>query len=192
MYKVIGEPFRLPHMTYAVLCRCSCGVEKTVQLKGGKAGVPVSLECIKCKRKRIIHGHSTKGGQSKTYAVWHAMIDRCYNKNCRSYVRYGQRGIVVDEKWKKFSGFLEDMGTKPEGFSIERKDVNSHYNKENCMWIPMLDQSKNRRDLRFFEHKGEKLYIAEIIRRFGINRDYISKRLKKGWSIEKIIESKVK
>lgn len=182
MWEVIGEPVRLPSTRYAALCKCSCGLERLVQLKGGKHGTPVSLECLKCKNSRTKHGHTVGGSQSKTYAVWHAMLDRCYNTKCKSYPRYGGRGINVTERWHTFSNFLTDMGEKPDGLSIERKDNGGSYCKENCEWIPTLDQAKNRRDLRMVSYGGETLHIAEWSRRTGVKYHTIRWRLDRGWS----------
>ena len=59
---------------------------------------------------------------------------------------YLQRGIGVCEKWMSFIGFYEDMGDRPAGYSLDRIDNYKGYLKENCRWIPLVDQPKNRRD----------------------------------------------
>ena len=189
MWQRVGEPFRRPSKRYAVLCKCTCGAHGVVQLKGGKRGILISYECIKCKNSHIKHGHARNGRQSKTYAVHHAMMDRCYNPNCKSFLRYGKRGIKVIKEWHTFANFLRDMGGKPEGYSIERIRNNEGYNKENCRWIPMLDQAKNRRDLRLISYHGETLSIAEWARRTGLPRHTITWRLNHGWPSDKILES---
>lgn len=109
------------------------------------------------------------------------MLDRCYNERCKSYPRYGGRGISVCAKWHSFASFLEDMGEKPDSYSIEREDVNGNYEKINCIWIPMKDQANNRRDLVFIEHAGLRLHIAEWSRRTMLPRAGISYRLSRGY-----------
>lgn len=48
------------------------------------------------------------------YAVWCAMIRRCYNPNVIGYENYGGRGIKVCDKWKNsFALFYIDMGDRP-------------------------------------------------------------------------------
>ena len=89
------------------------------------------------------HGHTNP--VSPTYISWMAMRQRCLNPKHASYKNYGGRGITVCERWKLFIHFLEDMGVRPKGHSIERKDVNGHYEPDNCCWIPDEHQSKNRR-----------------------------------------------
>lgn len=82
----------------------------------------------------------------KTYQVWHSMIRRCYNMRCESYKSYGAKGVTVCDRWRKnFLFFLQDMGFKPAGYSIERKDPRGNYEPNNCEWIPVMNQQLNKR-----------------------------------------------
>jgi hypothetical protein len=73
------------------------------------------------------------------------MKQRCLNENHPSYVHYGGRGISVCSKWMDFDGFREDMGERPAGLTLERKQVNGDYCLENCIWASPRDQDLNRR-----------------------------------------------
>jgi hypothetical protein len=71
------------------------------------------------------------------------MMKRCYRKD-KSYNRYGGRGIKVAERWHKFDNFFADMGTKPEGLTLERINNDEGYCKENCCWAPWEVQRSNK------------------------------------------------
>ena len=79
----------------------------------------------------ITHGKT----YDPVYRVYHAMLDRCYNPNCRGYRWYGAKGIKVDERWHTFENFYADMGDPPPGHDIHRKDSNKNYFLDNCLWL---------------------------------------------------------
>lgn len=75
-----------------------------------------------------------------TYRSWQGMIQRCTNPNNPRWLDYGGRGIGVCEKWKNFSNFLDDMGVRPVGKSLDRKDNSLGYYPENCRWSSPIEQ----------------------------------------------------
>ena len=80
------------------------------------------------------------------------MMERCYYAKAKRYHRYGGRGITVCDRWlrksdKKASGFwafVEDMGPKPEGFTLDRKDNDGPYSPDNCRWASHETQTSNK------------------------------------------------
>lgn len=80
-----------------------------------------------------------------TYYSWCDLRKRCNSPKNKNYPNYGGRGIKVCPEWDRYEQFLSDMGEMPPGYSIERIDVNGNYCKENCKWIPLKDQYKNKR-----------------------------------------------
>lgn len=75
------------------------------------------------------------------------MKSRCYNTNDPDYKSYGGRGITVCPEWENdFGRFFKDMGERPEMTSLDRVDVNGHYEKDNCRWSTPKVQANNRRN----------------------------------------------
>ncbi len=74
------------------------------------------------------------------------MRKRCNYSKHPKYHLYGGRGISVCPQWGTFMGFYADMGECPfpKG-SIERVDNDKGYEPTNCVWLPKVEQSKNRR-----------------------------------------------
>jgi len=102
---------------------------------------------IDTKFKRGHTPHNKKHGMagSKTYQAWHNMINRCYNEKSINYKYYGKRGITVCDRWKTFENFYNDIGSIPEGMTLDRIDNISGYIPENCRIVSMKEQSINKR-----------------------------------------------
>lgn len=141
---------------------------------------------------QITHGHtSSRTGKtlvSPTYRSWMKMKDRVFNPNHVAYMRYGGRGISICERWvKSFENFLSDMGERPKGKSLDRRDNGGNYTPENCYWATSKEQSRNTCTNRLLTFHGLTLSVAEWAERFYIHPATIYQRLKRGWSIERAL-----
>lgn len=125
------------------LCKCDCGNSFVTQGTSLKTGNTKSCGCIK--KERIIAISTSHGKRNTdTYKTWAEMLQRCNNIKNKHYKDYGKRGISVCDEWRTFEGFYKDMGDRPEGLTLDRKDNDSSYCKDNCQWSTQTEQANNR------------------------------------------------
>jgi len=89
------------------------------------------------------------------YKTWWHMLQRCENPLNAAYKNYGARGITVCRRWHDIASFIADMGDKPVGASLERKNNNRGYSPSNCVWATATAQSRNRRFAKLTLEKAE-------------------------------------
>lgn len=178
-----------------VNCLCACGAEFVVRNASLRSGKTVSCGCYhhehvaQTSRK---HGHTVGGRPSRTYTTWVSMRDRCNNPQNKQFADYGGRGITVCDRWLTFENFLEDMGEKPPGLSIERIDNSLGYCKENCKWETRFNQDRNRRDNRFYTVDGVTACMTDLCKRYGIRIQVVWSRIhRNGWSPERAFTTPV-
>lgn len=173
-----------------ILCQCRCGTNRKVFTYNLRHGKSLSCGCRVNDMKRIrqkVHGHTTNSSSSPTYKAWDGMIARCRNQKTPGYKNYGGRGISVCDRWLKFENFLEDMGEKPVGLTLDRKDTNGNYEPMNCRWADRVEQNNNRRCNRMVALSGMTLTASEWGRRLCLSVSTIYNRIKAGRSPKEIL-----
>lgn len=129
--------------------------------------------------------HLKRLSNTKIYRKYRSMLERCNNKNHRSYMDYGGRGIKVCEDWSCDIGFLcfydwaMKNGYKDE-LTLERIDVDGDYCPENCKWIPMGEQQRNKRSNVIFEKDGKKYLETDLAKELGVSESTIRDRILRG------------
>lgn len=89
--------------------------------------------------------------KKEEYTTWASMLQRCDDKGCKDYPNYGGRGITYDPRWRVFVNFYKDMGdcgfdfVTGERLSLDRKENDGPYNKDNCRWATRSEQQLNKR-----------------------------------------------
>lgn len=171
-------------------CKCDCGNICYVwnnKLTRKTHSAKRSCGCFQQeKHTTTIHG----GSKTPLFKKWMGMKYRCYDVNANHYQDYGGRRIRICDEWKNdFSAFQSwaiSSGYK-DGLSIDRIDVNGNYEPNNCRWVSLKQQQKNKRNVKLFTYKGETHNIAEWAELLGIKYGTLWKRLKKGMSFEDAI-----
>jgi hypothetical protein len=100
------------------------------------------------KRGKIRHGHTVGRHYSPTYHSWQAMLARGRYVERDVEKKHIARGIKVCERWLSFENFLADMGERPAGATLDRRDNDRDYEPSNCRWATPIEQARNRRNTR--------------------------------------------
>lgn len=134
------------------------------------------------------------------YAVWAAMKSRCLNPNNKSYPNYGGRGIHVCEAWQRsYTRFIEDMGSRPDGMSLDRLNNDGNYSCGNCaecvangwarnvVWASRTQQARNTRRNRRITIDGVTKTVPEWAEAQGLKAAIIHDRLLSGWPMDQAV-----
>lgn len=120
--------------------------------------------------------------QAELAMTWGNMIARCYDPASQKFHHYGGRGIRVADRWHTFFSFVDDMGVRPCGFSLDRIDVNGDYSPENCRWADDKTQARNKRNTRLLTIDGRTMCEMDWATESGTGRATIRHRIKHGWN----------
>lgn len=135
-----------------------------------------------------VHGMT----RTPTWRSWEAMKARCLNPDCPDFINYGARGISIAPEWAEdFRAFFRDMGERPAGMTLGRRDNEHGYEPGNCRWESPQQQANNRRSSRTITIGDRTQTVAEWAREVGTSRQTIRYRLEAGWPAEKIIDPEI-
>ena len=164
---------------------CDCGNNKIVldgNIVGGK-----TKSCGICNYPRHL-----KHGMAKTsiYKRWSEMKRRCLRPKSTHYKYYGGRGIKVCKRWMKFENFYKDMGSVPEGMTLERIDNNGNYEPSNCKWATFKEQHNNSSRNVILKYKGISMNMVQWAEKLGLSRACLWDRVKRSMPQDAIFSNK--
>jgi hypothetical protein len=178
------------------LCQCVCGNQSEAAVGSLRSGAVRSCGCL---RVDTVRARELKHGMAHEpeYAVWGSMKARCHRPRDAGFAKYGDRGIVVCERWRSsFENFIADMGRRPsDDHSIERINNDGNYEPSNCRWATKSEQMSNRRgwgSVSQVEIRGVRKTTAAWARELGTSQTTIDCRIKRGWSPERAVTQPVR
>jgi hypothetical protein len=127
------------------LCECGCGLPAPIAKRSDPRYGHVKGQPI-----RFIRGHHSIGRLPKhgawhtpEYAAYHNAKRRCTSPRAEHYACYGGRGIKF--LFTSFGQFFSELGPRPNGMTLDRKDNDGHYESGNVRWATPEQQANNRR-----------------------------------------------
>lgn len=175
------------------LLRCVCGARviraKNALTSPNRGG----LKSCGCRRREMILAATGTHGMTghPAWVTWNNMLSRCRNPKDKDWRNYGARGIDVCARWaESFANFWEDMGASwTLGMTLDRVDNSGNYEKANCRWATVSEQSNNRRGNVVIQTPNGRMTVAQASREFGVKAITIHKRIERGWPEDQLLRS---
>lgn len=164
------------------ITKCECG---NVKVQNGRRVKRGDIKSCGCLSKEVTSKVKTTHGEtgSRLLRIYYNMKGRCYLESNPKFKNYGGRGITICDEWlddyTKFSKWAKENGYKDD-MTIERIDVNGNYSPENCAWISISDQAKNKTSSIRVYIDGKRYSPKELSEIHGIPERTIYRRIKVG------------
>jgi len=194
-WEVISDPIIKSNNKTFFKCKCSCDKHtiKLVRADRLKNGTSTSCGCYALE-VRTKHGLS----RERIANIWYGMLDRCANTERDDYKNYGGRGIFVCEEWSNqnnYQGLINfvEWGLEngyDENLTIERIDVDGIYEPNNCTWVTMKEQAKNKRCTIYLDIDNESDKLVDLVKENNIKRGTLLRRYNSGIRDSNVLLSK--
>ncbi len=168
------------------LCRCDCGREKEIVGKSLRRGLTKSCGCgvVEASTRRM-----TTHGLSKhpLYRVYKNIKNRCNNSATPRFADYGGRGIkCLFNGARDFIEWALEQGWES-GLTIDRRDNDGHYSRDNCRIADNATQNRNSRRNRTVTINGSVVCFKDAATLLGVKYATAMKRLQRGCTSEQAL-----
>lgn len=174
-------------------CKCDCGTYKKIRASYLLSGHTQTCGCA-CGRQRKVVSKDFDFKQPlpkhPLWCTWYGIKMRCENPNDPNFKNYGGRGIRLCNHWNGqngFENFVNDMGERPNGTTVDRIDVNGDYSPENCRWATQKEQCNNQRKNVIVVYKGEQITLTQFCEIAGLRRKTLYSKIRKGVDINFLV-----
>lgn len=170
------------------VCVCECGAEKIATGHELASGDTTSCGCFQ--RESTGDRHRRHGmTRTPTYNSWQAAKQRCHDPKAAKYPSYGGRGIKMCNRWREsFDAFLEDMGERPKGMTLDRIDQCKGYEPDNVRWATAQEQSINRGTTQLRRWRGGWMTTRQISEVEGVSFNSLRKYVRSYRTIQDAVE----
>lgn len=174
------------------LCACQCG--ETITRSGTALRWSGTLSCGCLRRKKLIDRNRAGmkvNSKGANYQQWRTMVRRCHDEGHISYKDYGAKGVKVCERWRfSYENFAQDMGPRPKGLTIDRKDNSLGYTPENCRWATYKQQAENKSNVSLVDVNGVQMTYPDACKHYGISYGAFKNRTNTlGWSVDAALKT---
>lgn len=164
------------------LFQCECGAQTVTDIARVRIGMTRSCGCLAIEALRsrsITHGHALDRTVTPTLSSYRNAYSRCYHQSAARYAQYGGRGIKMCARWKNsFEAFLEDMGERPDGTTLDRyPNRDGDYEPGNCRWATSAEQGTNKHATIQVECEGKKISLRQFAARQCVSYKALHKRV---------------
>ena len=114
--------------------------------------------------------------------IFCSMCERCYNKENSGYIKYGAKGIKINEEWLKNPELFEQWAIEhgyENDLTIDRIDTKRGYCPDNCRWITLQMNAKWKSTSHHIIVNGIEDTGRGWAKRLGFEKNYINKKYKK-------------
>lgn len=109
--------------------------------------------------------------RSGCYRSWKSMLTRVSPAASPKW-RKLYKGIGIQSGWEEFENFFKDMGPRPVGGGLRRRDESQDFSKGNCYWYVPKNPSVRSKGIRL-SYCGRPITVESLAKELAIDRHHL-------------------